>query len=172
MESCYFNYGNWNAKQTFRKWKLKKELKQIRNILKRRLNLGILNVVFHQLNKALKSKFKVISNRYQKKLINLRKQQERKIDKSTTTDIKNIVHNFLSYQLTTEEYTAPSHGLDNHIPCKFNSSRINNEFEQFYQSILKDVSHIPDSDLSCLKAEASKHLRKIAKYTFPTNARK
>ena len=52
------------------KRKLKKELKQIRNILKRSLNLGILNVVFHQLNKALKSTFKVIANRYQKKLTN------------------------------------------------------------------------------------------------------
>ena len=44
------------------KRKLKKELKQIRNILKRSLNLVILNAVFHQLNIALKSKFKVIAN--------------------------------------------------------------------------------------------------------------
>ena len=84
------------------KRKLKKELKQIRNILKKSLNLVILNAVFHQLNIALKSKFKVIENRHQKKLTNLRKQQEKKIDKSTTRYIKNTVHNFSSYQLTTE----------------------------------------------------------------------
>ena len=40
------------------KRKLKKELKQIRNILKRSLNLFILNAVFHQLNIALKSNCK------------------------------------------------------------------------------------------------------------------
>ena len=55
------------------KRKLKKELKQIRNILKRNLNLVILNAVFHQLSIALKSKFKAILNRHQKKLTNLRK---------------------------------------------------------------------------------------------------
>ena len=65
------------------KWKLKKELKEIkRDKLKRSLNLVILNAVFHQLNIALKSKFKVIANRHQKKLTNLRKKQERKTDKS------------------------------------------------------------------------------------------
>ena len=44
---------------------LKKELKQICNILKRILNLVILNAVFHQLKIALKSKFKVIANHRQ-----------------------------------------------------------------------------------------------------------
>ena len=90
-----------------------------------------MNAVFHQLNIALKSKFKVIANRHQKKLTNLRKKQERKTDKSATTYIKNAVHNFSSYQLTTEEYTALSYRLDHHIPCKFNNNRIHTEFEQF-----------------------------------------
>ena len=132
MESCYFNYGNWNAKKKKKhseKRKLKKELKQICNILKRSLNLVVLNAVFHQLNIALKSKFKMIANRHQKKLTNLRKQQERKTDKSVTTYIKNTVHSFLSYQLTTEEYTTLSYGLDHHIPCEFNNNRMHTEFE-------------------------------------------
>ena len=76
------------------KRKLEKELKQIRNILKRSLNFVILNAVFHQLNIVLKSKFKVIANRHQKKLTNLRKQQGRKTDKSTPTYIENRVQNF------------------------------------------------------------------------------
>ena len=84
------------------KRKLKKELKQIRHMLKRILNLVILNAVLHQLNIALKSKFKVITNHHQKKLTNLRKQQERETDKSMVTYIKNTVHNFSSYRLTTE----------------------------------------------------------------------
>ena len=111
------------------KRKLKKELKQICNILKRSLNLVVLNAVFHQLNIALKSKFKMIANRHQKKLTNLRKQQERKTDKSMTSYIKNTVHSFLSYQLTTEEYTTLSYGLDHHIPCEFNNNRMHTEFE-------------------------------------------
>ena len=111
------------------KRKLKKELKQIHNILKRSSNLVILNAVFHQLNIALKSKFKVIANRDQKKLTNLRKQQKRKTYKSMVTYIKNTVHIFSSYQLTAEEYTALSCRLDHHIPCKFNSNRIHTEFE-------------------------------------------
>ena len=121
----------------------------------------IFNAVFHQLNIALKSKFKVIANCRQKKLTNLRKQQEGKIDKSSTTYIKNAVHNFSSYQLTTEKYTALSYGLDHHIPYKFSSNRIHTEFEQLYQSILKDISHIPENHLSSLKNKASKRLRKI-----------
>ena len=149
------------------KWKLKKELKQIRNILKRNLNLVILNAVFHQLSIALKSKFKAIVNRHQKKLTNLRKQQERKIDKSTTTHIKNTIHNFSSYELTTEEYTALSHGLDHYIPCKFNSNRIHTEFEQFYQSILKDVSHLPGSNLSYLKTKRLNTCEKYSKVDVP-----
>ena len=76
------------------KRKFKRELKQIHNRLKINLNLAILNAVVYQLNIALKSKFKVNANRHQKKLTNLWKQQERKINKSTTTYIKNTVHNF------------------------------------------------------------------------------
>ena len=77
----------------------------------------------------------------------------RKTDKSTTTYIKNTVHNFSSYQLATEEYTALSYRLDHHIPCKFSNNRIHTEFEQFNQSVLKDISHIPERDLSCLKTK-------------------
>ena len=78
--------------------------------------------------------------------------QERKTDKSTTTYIKNTAHNFSSYQLATKEYIL-SYRLDHHIPCKFNNNRIHTEFEQFNQSILKDISHIPERDLSCLKTK-------------------
>ena len=89
-----------------------------------------------------------------------------------TTYIKNTVHNFSLYQLTTEEYNALSYGLDHHIPCKFNNNRVHTEFEQFFQSILKDISHIPESDLSCLKQSFETLAKNIAKYTFPTSTRK
>ena len=132
----------------------------------------VLNAVFHQLNIALKSKFKVIANCRQKKLTNLRKQQEGKIDKSSTTYIKNVVHNFSSYQLTTEKYTALSYGLDHHIPCKFSSNRIHTEFEQLYQSTLKDISHIPENDLSSLKTKLRNVCEKYSKVQVPYKYKK
>ena len=65
--------------------------------MKRTLNLVILNTAFHQLNRALKSKFKTIIKRHQQKLTNLSKQQEGKVLRSTTTYMKNVGYNFSSY---------------------------------------------------------------------------
>ena len=149
-----------------KKRKLKKELKQIHNILKRSLNLVVLNTVFRQLNMALKSKFKVIANRHQKKLKNL------KIDRSTTTCIKYTIYNYSPYQLTTKECTALSYGLDHYIPCKFDSNIINTDFEQFYQSILKDVSHIPENNLSRFKRKLRNTCEKYSKIHVPYKNKK
>ena len=80
------------------KRKLRKEIRKIRATLKRGLNLIVLNAVFHQLNVALKSKFKVVTSRHQNKLSNLGKQQNAKTIASKTHYIKNTVHNFCSYQ--------------------------------------------------------------------------
>ena len=96
---------------------------------------------------------KKLSQKLQKNRRKIPVLQERKTDKSTTTYIKNTVHKFLSYQLATEEYTALSYRLDHHIPCKFSNNRLHTEFEQFNESILKDISHIPERDLSCLKTK-------------------
>ena len=105
-----------------------------------------------QTNKSEKTNNKKKQTKnHRKKLTNLRKQQESKINKSTITYITNTIHNFSSYRQTTEEYTALSYGLDRHTPCKFSKNRMCTEFEQFYQSISKDISHIPENDLSCLK---------------------
>ena len=114
----------------------------------------------------------MIANCHQKKLTNLQKQQERKTYKSMTTYIKNTVHSFLSYQLTTEEYIALSYGLDHHIPCEFNNNRIHTEFEQFYQSILKDTSHIPESYLSCKKTKLRNTCKKHSKVHVPYKYKK
>ena len=97
------------------KRELRKEIRKIRTTLKRGLNLIILNTVFHQLNVALKSKFKVVTSRHQKKLSNLRKHQTAKTTESKPHYIKNTVQNFSSHQLSTDEYTASSYGLDHHI---------------------------------------------------------
>ena len=42
-----------------------------------------------------------------------------------------------------------------------------------YQSILKDISHIPENDFDhALKQSFEALAKDIAKYTFPTNTRK
>ena len=57
------------------KQKLSKEIRKIWTTLTRGLGLIALNTVFHELNGALKSKYKVVTSRHQNKLPNLRKQQ-------------------------------------------------------------------------------------------------
>ena len=81
--------------------------------------------------------------------------------------IKKTVHNFSSYQLTTKEYTALSYGFYHHIPFKFNSNRIHTELEQFYQSILKDIFHILESNLSCSKTKLQNASEKYSKIHDP-----
>ena len=64
---------------------------------------------------------------------------------------KHAVQNFSSYQLSEEEYKALSYGLHYHIPSKTNNNVINTEFENFYRSILCNISHVPDDQLAVLK---------------------
>ena len=102
------------------------------------------------------------------KVINLHRQQHKSTFGITTTYVKNTVHNFSSYQLSNEELTALSYGLDHHIPSKVNRSRIYTEFEQFYQSLLKDISHVPDEDQSHLKTKL-RHTYDIVRFIYPIN---
>ena len=77
------------------KRKQRKEIRKIRTTLKRGLNLIILNTVFHQLNVALKSKFKVVTSRHQKKLSNLSEQQTLKLLNQKPTILKKLYRTFL-----------------------------------------------------------------------------
>ena len=45
------------------------------------------------------------------------------------------------------------YGLEHHIPNKLNRNKIHTEFEQFYQNLVKDISHIPDDNLTRLKTK-------------------
>ena len=92
----------------------------------------------------MKNRFKVVTSRHQTKLSNLCKQQKSKTMESKTNYIKNSVQNLSSYQLSTDEYNALPYGLAQYIPTRLNNNRIQTKFEQFYQGILKDISHIPE----------------------------
>ena len=145
--------------------KLRKQIRKIRTTLKRGLNLIILNTVFHQLNLALKSKFKAVTSRHQKKLSNLRKKQKTKTMESKNHHIKNTVQNFSLYKLLTEENTAL-------IPTRLNNNIIHTEFEQFYQGILNNISHIPENYLSSLKTKLRNTCKKYNKIRAPYKYKK
>ena len=149
--------------------KLPKEIKKICIELKRNFSLIILNTVLHQIRVAVKSRLKNISKRHENKLFNLHKQQQfnQRNNEKVNNYIKSTVHNFSSYQLSDDELTALSRGLDHHIPNKLNRNRIHTEFEQFYQNSIKDISHIPDDNLTHLKTKLRSTCERYSKIHAP-----
>ena len=64
-------------------------------------------------------------------------------DKPKRRVIENIIHNFSSFKLSSEEEFALSFSLDQHIPHKFSKTKIQIEFEIFYYHVLQ---HTKDLD--------------------------
>ena len=102
----------------------------------------------------------------------MRRQQHKSTFRITTTYVKNTVLNFSLYQLFNDELTALSYGLDHRIPSKVNRNRIYTEFQQFYQSLLKDISHVPDEDLSRLKTKLRNTCDKYSQIYTPYKCKK
>ena len=125
--------------------------------------------MLHQINIAAKSRIKVIKLRHGKKLLNLKLKQETTncVDESKRSYIKHTVHNFSSYVLSNEEYTALSFGLDHHIPTKSKYVATEVEFEQFYQGLLRNLTHIPDNELTSLKTKLRRTCEKYSKIHVP-----
>ena len=67
--------------------------------------------------------------------------------------MKHMVYNFSSYVLTEEKMIALVYGLDHHIPININKDAIFTESEQFFQNLLRDISHIPENKLSRIKTK-------------------
>ena len=86
------------------KKKLRKELTILNNQLETNLNIILYNTLIHQVNIAIKRRFKSVRLRHNKKLIKFRKSQQ-KYNKSTTQTelVRNIIHIFSSYALSHEE---------------------------------------------------------------------
>ena len=120
------------------KWKLKKQIFEVTGKLRRKVTVLIYSTILHQINKAIKSKETAISTRHTKKINKLRQRQQqiRSAQNHSTTYLKHTVCNMSSYELSDEECTALSFGLDDHIPSKTDAYLIYTEFETYYQSIL------------------------------------
>ena len=132
----------WRTNIT-KRGKLKKDIVLISNQLKIDLDVLLYNTLLHQVNIAVRSCYKVIPIRHQKKIINIIKNQKKNYENNKPSLMKRMVHNFSSYTLTEEEMTALlAYGLDHHIPTNINKNAMFTEFEQFFQNLLRDISLI------------------------------
>ena len=78
-----------------------------------------------------------------------------------------MVYNFSSYVLTEEEMIALVYGLDHHIPTNINKDAIFTESEQFFQNLLRDISHIPENELSRIKTKLRNTCEKYCNVKVP-----
>ena len=116
----------------YKKKKLKKGKVLISNQLKTGLGVLLYNALLHQVNIAVRSRYKVISMRHQKKIVNLIKNQKNNYESNKPSLMKHMVHNFSLYPLTEDEMTALAHGLDHHIPTNINENAVFTECEHFF----------------------------------------
>ena len=156
------------------KGKLRKNIRTINVLLSTSLSVIVYNALLHQINIAVKSRMKVIKLRHGKKLYNRNLKQETTnyVDERKRSYIKHTVDNFSSYVLSNEEYTALSFGLDHHIPTKSKNVAIEVEIEQFYQSLLRNLMHIPDNELTSLKTKLKSTCGKYSKINVPYKYKK
>ena len=129
---------------------------------KLRKDIRSINVLLSNTLLAFKSRIKVIKLRHGRKLHNLKLKQETTnyVDDRKQSYIKHTVHNFSSYVMSNEEYTALSFGLGHHIPTKSKDVAIEIEFEQFYQDFLRNLTHTRQSVI-IVKNQTAKYLGKI-----------
>ena len=135
------------------KKKVRKEILQLDKKLRLSLNIVIYHTLLHQISIAAKSRLKAIGKRHAKKLTKFNNRQNKTECQEPKRILKNIVHNFSSDMLASDELVAFSHGLDHQIPIRNNRSNITTEFEYFYQNLLNHISHIPEVQLSQVKAK-------------------
>ena len=149
------------------KKKLKKELRSVCIQLKSVLGLFLYNALLHKVSLAVKSRQKAILKCHENKLIKFRKNQNIVPENHKTSFAKCIAYNFSSYDLSDAEITALSYGLDTHIPTNTNSNTIATEFEFFFQNLLRDISDIPESEISKIKTRLRNTCEKYSKVKVP-----
>ena len=70
-----------------------------------------------------------------------------------------------------EEHDALSHALEHHIPSKVTINSVNTEFESFYQSLLRDISTIPEERTARIKTQLRSKFEKYYKVKIPFRQR-
>ena len=127
--------------QHIKRKKLVRKLKE--NITKINNSIGfVCKIVLYNKIKNIISKDKIKwENTHNNRLEKLYS-EKRYIEKPKCRAVKNIIHNFSSYTLTSEEEYALSFRLDQHIPTKNNVKKIKTEFESFFYNIQKHTNDI------------------------------
>ena len=92
------------------KRKLKREIIQLAII-----GLVLFNGVIYSHDKSIKQKSVTVTKRHEKNLVKLRKDKRLTFSENIKY-IRHKMHNFSSYQLSSNEEEALSFGLDEHIP--------------------------------------------------------
>ena len=155
----------------FEKKKLKKEMKRIGIQLEHSFGLILYNALIYQINKVINSRLKVISLCGNNKLIRLRELQNKPGKDEQKKVHWQTVHNHLCYTLSDEQHET-SFGLATHIPIKATKNAIYTEFDVFYQSLLKDISNIPENELRQIRTNLRNTWDKCTKIKVPYKYRK
>ena len=92
------------------KCKLKREIIQLAII-----GLVLFNGVIYSHDKSIKQKSVKVTKRHEKNLVKLRKDKRLTFSENIKY-IRHTMHNFSSYQLSSNEEEALSFGLDEHVP--------------------------------------------------------
>ena len=108
----------------------------------------------------------------EKKIFNLRKQEQKHFGDNDNKFIRTTVHNYSSYHLSKEEEKALSFGLDQHIPTSFIKTIYKQSSSLFYQSISQDINHLPEEDIINLKTKLRYTCEKYSKIKVPYKYKK
>ena len=149
--------------------KLRNEIKNLSIELKLSLSTVLYCVLLHKINIATKSRSIAISHshKHKRKNLNLQHKQKKSYNSNISYTTKNVVHNFSSYELSQEEHEALSYGLEHRIPSKITRNSVNTELESFYQSLLLDISIIPEESITGIKTKLRSTCEKYCNAKIP-----
>ena len=132
--------------------------------IKSNIGLTVFNAVSIYPNKVVKRKSNTVINRYSNKISKLRLER-RLLNLDTTSFIKQIAHNYSSYNLSREEEKALSLRLHEHIPSNINRNQLFAELGLLYQNILPTISDIPEENQIKLNIIALSRCSECEKYS-------
>ena len=152
--------------------KLKKEIAFISIQLKGTLGLFLYGGLIHEIHHVIKSRYKAVMSRHEKKNYKFWTAQKKENKVSKPGLLKCIVYNFLSNNLTQGEHETSSYGLDHHIQTKINRNNIKTGFESFFQNLLYNLSDVPENEISKMKTKILNTFEKYCHVKVPYKQRK
>ena len=157
------------------KHRKRRELIQNMNTMKELLLANIsytlkFSLLYHFTKTASKLGKKLV-DKCAKKMHNLLNSKQLTYLKKKSSFITNTIHNLSSYQLTSEETLALSHGLEQHIPTNLNKNDVQTEFECLYENISKNIPTMSEDEKSTLKKKLQNACEKYGKLKTPFKQR-